>query len=316
MLGNEVKEAEAAQNVHQVMAQQLHAILANASIGIMITRQGHFELAGRHLCQMFGYTEAELLALPTYSIYRSREAYVDIGHRMRADLTEHGHFDGELPMRRKNGSEFWVHMQGRAVIPGDQSGGTIWILEDISLAREAHDKLSWTATHDSLTGLVNRKEFEARLNVAMGQFSRHQFCVMFVDLDEFKTVNDNAGHAAGDEVLRSVAALFEANLRQSDTVGRFGGDEFAILLPGCPLDRGQGIAEQVRLAVQGYSLQTDGKVYTVGASIGLVEVTPRFANIAAVLHAADTACYSAKRNGRNRVVTYLPVDDEAVPHTS
>jgi diguanylate cyclase len=316
MLGNEITVADASQNVHQVMAQQLHAILANASIGIMITRKGRFELAGRHLCQMFGYSESELLALPTYSIYRSREAYVDIGHRMRADLTEHGHFDGELLMRRKNGSEIWVHMQGRAVIPGDHGGGTIWILEDISLAREARDKLSWTATHDSLTGLVNRKEFEVRLDLAMSQFRRLQFCVMFIDLDKFKAVNDGAGHAAGDEVLRNTAALIEATLRQSDTVARLGGDEFAILLPGCPLARGRDIAEQVRLAVLGYSLTVDGKSYSVGTSIGLVEVTPRFANVAAVIHAADTACYSAKRSGRNRVVSCVPVDDEVLALTA
>ena len=125
MLENDAVTVEAVPHAYQVMAQQLHAILANASVGIMITRNGRFELAGRHLCQMFGYSEAELLTLPTYSIYRSREAYVEIGHRMRADLTEHGHFDGELVMRRKNGSEFWVHMLGRAVIPGDHGAGTI-----------------------------------------------------------------------------------------------------------------------------------------------------------------------------------------------
>ena len=309
MVENFAAKVDAVPHAYQVMAQQLHAILANASVGIMITREGRFELAGRHLCQMFGYSEAELLTLPTYSIYRSREAYVDIGHRMRADLTEHGHFDGELVMRRKNGSEFWVHMLGRAVIPGDHGAGTIWILEDISLAREARDKLSWTATHDSLTGLVNRKEFEARLDLSMTQFNRQQVCAMFIDLDKFKAVNDTAGHAAGDEVLRSVAALFENTVRQSDTVARLGGDEFAILLPGCPLGRAQGIAEQVRLAVQGYSLQADGKTFTVGTSIGLVEVTPAFANIAAVIHAADSACYQAKRAGRNRVVTFTPAEN-------
>ena len=309
MVENDAAKVEAVPHAHQVMAQQLQAILANASVGIMITRNGRFDLAGRHLCQMFGYSEAELLTQPTYSIYRSRDAYVEIGHRMRADLTQHGHFDGELVMRRKNGSEFWVHMLGRAVIPGDHGAGTIWILEDISLAREARDKLSWTATHDSLTGLVNRREFEARLDVSMSQFNRQQVCAMFIDLDMFKAVNDNAGHAAGDEVLRSVAALFENAVRQSDTVGRLGGDEFAILLPGCPLGRAQGIAEQVRLAVQGYSLQADGKTFTVGTSIGLVEVTPAFANVAAVIHAADSACYQAKRAGRNRVVTFTPAEN-------
>ena len=298
-------DARVAESRH-TMVQQLQAILTNASVGIMITRNGRFELVGQHLCQMFGYTEREMLGLRTAAIYHSDEAYVALGPRMRADLTEHGRFDGELVMRRKNGKEFWVHMLGRAVIPGDSSGGTIWILEDISQAREARDQLSWTATHDSLTGLVNRKEFEARLELAMTQFKRQNVCVMFIDLDKFKSVNDNAGHAAGDDVLRSVAAQFEAAVRQSDTVGRLGGDEFAILLPGCPLLRAQGIAEDVRKAVESYRLQVDGQEYSVGTSIGLVEVSPDLPTIAAVLHAADSACYEAKRGGRNRVVTYLP----------
>ena len=293
--------------------QQLHAILENASVGIMISRSGLVEVVGRHLCQMFGYSEAELLGKLTSTIYRSHEAYLELGPRMRADLTAHGRFDGEVLMRRKSGQEFWVHMLGRAVIPGDPNGGTIWILEDISLAREARDKLSWTATHDSLTGLVNRREFEARLEHAMTQFQRQQVCAMFIDLDKFKAVNDGAGHAAGDEVLRGVARLFEAAVRQSDTVGRLGGDEFAILLPGCPLARAQGIAEQVRVSVAAYSLEVDGKTYGVGTSIGLVEVTAQMPTVAAVIHAADSACYEAKRAGRNRVVTYqLPPVETAV----
>ena len=136
---------------------------------------------------------------------------------------------------------------------------------------------------------------------------------MFIDLDKFKAVNDGAGHAAGDEVLRSVARLFVAAVRQSDTVGRLGGDEFAILLPGCSLDRAQGIAEQVRASVAAYSLEVGGTAYAVGTSIGLVEVTAAFPTIAAVIQAADSACYEAKRGGRNRVVTYqLPPVEVAV----
>lgn len=297
-----------------VMAvQQLKAILGNASVGIMISRKGRFELVGRHLCQMFGYTEGELLGQRTSTIYRSHKAYEELGPRMRADLTAHGRFDSELLMRHKDGHEFWVHMLGRAVVPGDDSAGTIWILEDISQAREQRDRLSWSATHDSLTGLVNRREFESRLEQAMVQFNRHQVCAMFIDLDKFKTVNDSAGHAAGDEVLRSVADLFGKAVRQSDTVGRLGGDEFAILLPGCGLDRALHIAEQVRSSVEAYRLDAGGRQFSVGTSIGLVEVTPALPSIAAVLAAADSACYEAKRGGRNRVVVWsLPDAQTAV----
>ena len=110
-----------------------------------------------------------------------------------------------------------------------------------------------------------------------------------------------------------MARLFEAAVRQSDTVGRLGGDEFAILLPGCPLSRAQGIAEQVRASVAAYSLEVEGRAYGVGISIGLVEVTAGVPTVAAVIHAADSACYEAKRAGRNRVVAYqLPPVEVAV----
>ena len=295
--GGRVRDPQQAQ-------RHLQAILDNASVGIMISRSGRFELVGRHLCQIFGYTEEELLGQRTSTIYRSHQAYEELGPRMRADLTAHGRFDAELLMRHKDGHEFWVHMLGRAVVPGDDSAGTIWILEDISQAREQRDRLSWTATHDSLTGLVNRREFEGRLEQAMAQFQRHSVCAMFIDLDRFKAVNDTAGHAAGDDMLRSVAGLFNAAVRQSDTVARFGGDEFAILLPGCPLPRAQQIAEQVRAAVDAFRLDVDGQAFSVGTSIGLVEVTPELPSLAAVVAAADAACYQAKRAGRNRVVVW------------
>jgi diguanylate cyclase (GGDEF)-like protein len=141
---------------------------------------------------------------------------------------------------------------------------------------------------------------------AIVQFDYRDVCVMFVDLDHFKPINDTAGHAAGDDALRQVAKLLEEQVRQSDTVARMGGDEFAILLPGCSLRRAQGIGEQVRLAVETWRLERKGKVFRIGASIGIVELTPGLIDVATVLHAADTACYQAKHAGRNRVMVYMP----------
>ena len=172
--------------------------------------------------------------------------------------------------------------------------------------------MSWIATHDSLTGLVNRKEFEARLEQAIVQFNGQAVCAMFFDLDMFKAVNDTGVHAAGDTVFSrrcGAAALFEATVRQSDTVARLGGDEFAVLLPGCPLERAQELAEKIRLAVAGYSLPVAGQTFSVGTSIGLVEVTPDMPTVNAVLQIADSACYAAKRAGRSCVVIY-GVDSE------
>ncbi|WP_296448589.1 sensor domain-containing diguanylate cyclase [Rhodoferax sp. UBA5149] len=290
----------------RVIVGQLRAILDSASVGIAITRSGLIELLGQHCCRMFGYSEEELLGCSTRLIQLSDAVYAEFGARVGAALSAQGHFDGEQILRRKDGGEFWAHMLARAVTPGDPDGGTIWIVEDISGAKAARDQLSWTATHDSLTQLVNRREFESRLTQAMNQFDGHKLCILYIDLDRFKVINDSAGHATGDEVLCQISRLLEAQVRQSDLVGRLGGDEFAVLLPGCSLARAQQLAEQIRAAVDSWRLPHEGGEFSVGASIGVAAVTPELTDMASVIHAADSACYEAKNGGRNRVVTYAP----------
>ena len=161
--------------------------------------------------------------------------------------------------------------------------------------------MSYAASHDRLTGLVNRAAFEAMLEEATAKAAEAPFCALFIDLDRFKHVNDTGGHAAGDALLRDVAHALAAQLRKSDTVARLGGDEFAVLLPQCPIPRSRELAEKLRAAVDGYRLGWEGKTYSVGASIGLVAVNGTHADAAEVLRAADAACYAAKRGGRNQV---------------
>ena len=289
----------------QTMVGQLKAILVNASVGITTTRCGRFELLGEHICRLFGYPEAELLQQSTRLIHTSDEVYAEFGARVSAAFKAQGHFDGEQILRRKDGSDFWAHMLGRGVIPGDPAGGTIWIVEDISAAKAARDQLCWSATHDSLTHLVNRREFEARVQQFMSQFKSQALCLLYIDLDRFKAINDSAGHATGDEVLRQISRLLEGQVRQSDTVSRLGGDEFAVLLPGCSLEYAQRLAEQIREAVDGWRLLHKGVSFSVGASIGVATLSPDQCSVASLLDAADIACYEAKKGGRNRVATYL-----------
>ncbi|MBK9236392.1 MAG: GGDEF domain-containing protein [Rhodoferax sp.] len=286
------------------MVNQLRAILSNASVGIIITRSGRFELLGQHACRMLGYNEDELLGQSSRIIQQSDAAANDFGDRVQTSFRDCGVFDGEHILKRKDGSEFWAHLLARGVVAGDPTGGTIWIVEDISDARAAREQLTWSATHDSLTLLPNRREFESRLGQAMNQFRGRHLCAMFIDLDHFKAVNDKAGHAVGDDVLREVAHLLEAQMRQSDTVARLGGDEFAAMLPGCSLSRAQQLAQQMVDAVQNWRLPHAGGSLQIGASIGVVAVTPQMVDLAEVLHAADTACYAAKRGGRGCVVTH------------
>jgi len=190
-------------------------------------------------------------------------------------------------------------------VPGDRSQGTIWVINDVTRAHRQHEQLSWAASHDKLTGLTNRAAFEVMLEDATARATEQPFCALFIDLDRFKQVNDTSGHAAGDALLRGIAAVLTAALRSGDTVARLGGDEFAVLLPACPAPAAQAIAEKLRSVVEAYRLEWEGCTHQVGASIGLVAVNGLHGSASQVLRAADAACYDAKRGGRNRVALAL-----------
>jgi len=325
MLRQVAMAQEREQQSLRVMVGQLQAILEHASVGIVVTRHRTLELLSHRASAMMGYGPGELHGQPARLLYPSDAAYEELGRQVREQFGSQGFFDGELVFRRKDGHDFWVHMLGRGVVPGDPEGGTIWIFDDITAEREARRALSWSASHDSLTGLVNRRELEHRLLLQLqhrvqagpaalsrdeaGEVAEAGGCVLFVDLDHFKAVNDQAGHAAGDQVLRQVARVMEGLVRQTDTVGRLGGDEFALLLPGCSLERASQIAEALRSHIEALPIalpiEQGTQAHAIGCSIGLIELGPQhhpYPDVAAVLHAADMACYQAKRGGRNQVV--------------
>ena len=299
-----VEQRQLRQRETQGLLQQLRAVLDHAEVGIALTRNGHFELVSRNVCRVFRYTQAELVGQPARLVYASDAAYEALSRRAGPAFIEHGAFDGEVELVRRDGQLFWAHMRGRAVVPGDHSQGTIWTMEDVTEQREQRERLTWASSHDSLTGLANRVAFEVLLEHATERAVSEPFCALFIDLDRFKVVNDTSGHAAGDALLRDVANVLAAQVRKSDTVARLGGDEFAVLLDHCPLVQAQVIAEKIRSAVVAYELVWDGRTHNVGASIGLVPVGASLATAAEVLAAADAACYAAKRQGRNRVAMY------------
>lgn len=287
----------------QVLLERIEAVLDHADVGIALTRNGCFELVSRQFCHIFRCDKASIVGQATRSIHSSDEAYQALSERARPAFMAKGAFDGELELRRTDGALFWAHMRGRAVVPGDRSKGTIWIIEDVTEAHAQRERLVWTANHDALTGLMNRRAFEATLGEATARSAHQPFCALFIDLDRFKQVNDSAGHAAGDAVLRDVAQLLVTQVRKSDTVARLGGDEFAVLLSCCPLAQAEMIAEKMRAAVADYRMSWEGGLaLSVGTSIGLLPVDGRYGGAAEVLQAADAACYAAKRQGRNCVV--------------
>ena len=190
--------------------------------------------------------------------------------------------------------------------------GAVLVIQDMSRERQYAARLSNLASHDPLTGLLNRREFEQRVRAVVERPADDgtQHAVLYLDLDQFKIVNDTGGHAAGDELLRQVGALLRPRLREGDVLARLGGDEFGVLLPHCPPAPALRIAEALRKSIVDFRFAWRNRTFTIGVSIGLVNLAVAPQTLASVLSAADAACYLAKDKGRNRVQVYLPEDSE------
>jgi diguanylate cyclase (GGDEF)-like protein/PAS domain S-box-containing protein len=197
--------------------------------------------------------------------------------------------------------------------PNNTISGAVVVLHDVSELRGLTRKMSYQATHDPLTGLINRREFERRLDEAMDSAHAEEavHIVFYMDLDRFKAVNDSCGHLAGDNMLREVAALVKDQVRDSDFVGRLGGDEFGALLIGCPIEKARQIATDICSAVADYRFVWKDKIFNIGISVGLIEVSHASGTLQDIMSAADSACYMAKQQGRGKVHVYS-ARDEAV----
>ncbi|TKJ65781.1 EAL domain-containing protein [Pseudomonas sp. CFBP13506] len=217
-------------------------------------------------------------------------------------------------IQRLDGSTVSVTLVGAPIRSAGRVSGAVLVLHDMTQERQYIANLSWQATHDALTGLANRREFEYRLEQVLHpaggqQGGRH--ALMFLDLDQFKLVNDTCGHAAGDELLRHICALLQSDLREGDTLARLGGDEFGILLENCPASAAEKIAESLRHTVQNLHFVWKGRPFMTTVSIGLVHLSSQTpTTLETSLRAADMACYMAKEKGRNRVQVYHADDSE------
>lgn len=202
------------------------------------------------------------------------------------------------------GEERWVKEQGRGVYSG--TGKLLAIEGFITDITESHRmglKLAHQATHDELTGLSNRRHFEQRLERALAYTKVHGFrhTLCYLDMDQFKIVNDTVGHRAGDELLRHVAMLLKRETRSGDTLARLGGDEFGLLLENCPVNRARPVADKLVTEISEFRFPWDDRLFEVGISVGLVEIGPESDSVAQLMSHADIACYAAKDAGRNRI---------------
>ena len=212
---------------------------------------------------------------------------------------------------RRDGNELYIESTAAPIRDplGNVTGGVL-VFHDVTESRELNRRLSYAASHDILTELVNRREFESRLERALKSAKAREtsYAVLYLDLDQFKIVNDACGHSAGDALLKQLGALLKSKIRWRDTLARLGGDEFGVLLESCTMDEALRTAENLREVINEFRFTWDERSFRLGASIGVVPITPATDDVAALLTAADSACAAAKDAGRNRVYSYQEND--------
>ncbi|MEC5218931.1 diguanylate cyclase (GGDEF)-like protein/PAS domain S-box-containing protein [Actimicrobium sp. GrIS 1.19] len=257
------------------------------------------EASGRPLAQVFHIVN-EQTRLPT-------ENPVDtcLKHGKMVGLANH------TLLISRHGEEFGIEDSAAPIRNAvNDVLGVVLVFHNVTEQRRMSGEMSFRATHDELTGLVNRAEFEARLRRLLQKShedgSHH--ALMYIDLDQFKLVNDACGHSAGDQLLQQVSKLLGEGVRARDTLARLGGDEFGVILDHCTTEQAQRVAQKICDRMEEFRFLHDGRRFRIGTSIGLVAVSNAFATVVAVMQAADTSCYAAKEAGRNRVHTWFDTD--------
>jgi diguanylate cyclase (GGDEF)-like protein/PAS domain S-box-containing protein len=272
-------------------------------------------LLGQQVNQVLGKTFAEVASLVDENDRRQ------LGDPVQKALSSAGRVSATrraVLLPANGGNERYVEISVTPLqLEGKDSSGLVLVLHDTSELRGLTRQMTYQASHDALTGLVNRREFERRLQEALDSAQTgdagHAFC--YLDLDHFKVVNDTCGHTAGDNMLREIASLIKDTVRDSDTVGRIGGDEFALLLVGCPLEKARQIADNVVRSVNGYRFVWKDKIFNVGVSIGLVEIGRDSGTIEDIINSADSACYVAKKQGGLHVHVYSAREEANARHS-
>lgn len=284
-----------------------------SSTAVYITDlNGDIEYINPKFTKITGYTNEEIIG-ENPRILSSGETPEEVYAALWETISSGKEWQGIFHNRKKDGSLYWARnsISGVKNAKGEISH-YIAIQEDVTYEYELSEQISYQANHDALTGLVNRHEFERRAErllttVHQGE-TKHALC--FMDLDQFKVVNDTCGHIAGDELLRQLSSVLQHTVRQRDTLARLGGDEFGILMEHCTLDQAHRVACTLQKAIQDYQFSWEEHTFKVGVSIGLVAITNTIPNLTELLKQADAACYMAKDLGRNRIHVYHAEDSE------
>ncbi|MFQ3231310.1 MAG: diguanylate cyclase (GGDEF)-like protein/PAS domain S-box-containing protein, partial [Reinekea sp.] len=259
--------------------------------------------------QLIGKNMHNLIHHPHKNGASNSQLNCPINHSMRDSKLYH--VDTEM-LYRPNGASFPAEYWAHPIIENNQVTGAVVTFIDITDRRQKEGELSHQASHDSLTDLYNRLEFERRLAESLLETNilDTQHAMFFLDLDQFKVINDTCGHAAGDELLRQISEVLKSSIRNDDTLARIGGDEFAILMLDCTLDQASQVANVILNAVNDFQFVWEDNIFRIQICIGLVPITSPTQTISELFIQADAACYLAKDAGRNRIHIHHVDDSE------
>jgi len=265
--------------------------------------------------RLTGWTEEEAKGLPLLDVFslldeegiKPSDSPVNVAIRESRIVSS----SSETIINRRNNHGYAIeHTAGPICDHNHETIGAVLVFRNITAIRAMAKQMTYQATHDALTGVINRQEFEERLSLALegARSDKTQHVLCYIDLDQFKVVNDTCGHQAGDELLKQIVGLMAEHSRKTDTLARLGGDEFGLLIVDTELAQAMEIVGNLLVAIQDFRFGWQDKSFTVGASIGIVEIKPDSGTIVDLLSAADSACFVAKDMGRNRVHVYQPDD--------
>lgn len=309
------KNAQSEENFIRGAAPALLARLDRAAI--VTDTSGIVQYLNEPAAKLTAWPEAEALGRSINSVVNlaeganSKHMDIQVAQSLTKGITTSLGADSILV--RRDGTEIAVDGSVTPIQGLDNRlAGTLVLLQDVTQLRKVADSLAHEASHDVLTGLVNRREFQYRLEAAFaGTRSRNEHhALCYLDLDQFKIINDSCGHAAGDELLRKVTELLKSLLRADETLARLGGDEFGLLIQNVALDDGVRIAERMLAAIKAFRFDWQGRTFGIGVSIGVTTMSRKSTDLNSVISIADSACYAAKEKGRNRVQVYNPEDVE------
>ena len=290
--------------------KKFKSLYDNAIEGIFqCTLKGDFVSVNPSMARFMGYNSADEFLNRVGK--GDHQKFLDMGqyHEFRRAVLERGQvLNYEARGFRRDGAPFWCSLSAKLVGDDLIEGFVV----DVTDRKNSEEQLTFLARHDPLTGLVNRREFEIRVERGLITARRENVshALLYMDLDQFKLVNDTCGHIAGDELLRQITIQLQDHMRSIDTLARLGGDEFGVLLENCDKDDATNVAHKLRQLIQDFRFAWDNKVFTLGVSIGLVVIDDKTESVKSLLSLADAACYAAKDAGRNRVHEYTPEDWE------